>query len=57
MAIPITIFLVYHALRFGVATLSNVLTLGAYLAGSAFILIASYSYISTIDWSMAINLF
>ena len=52
-----SLFLVYHALRFGVASLTNVLTLGTYLAVSALILGGSYLYILSVDWSQAIKLF
>ncbi len=50
-------FLVYHALRFGTASLVNLLTLGIYLAGAVFILVNSYLYIIGIDWSRALVIF
>ena len=50
-------FLVYHALRFGTASLVNLLTLGLYLAGAVFILINSYLYLIEIDWTSALIIF
>jgi len=50
-------FLVYHSLRFGVANLVNIFTLGLYLAVSAFILGSSYLYIISIDWSQKVPIF
>ena len=52
-----SIFLVYHALRFGVATRVNIFTLVIYLAGSLFMLVGSYIYIAGIDWGQSIILF
>jgi hypothetical protein len=51
-----SMFLVYHAVRFGVATMTNVLTIFLYLAVALAILLISYDYIGTIDWTMAIQL-
>ncbi len=50
-------FLIYHALRFGTASLINILTIGLYLAGAAIILMSSYIYIAGIDWDLVIKLF
>jgi hypothetical protein len=52
-----SISLVYHALRFGTASLVNLLTLGIYLAGAVFILINSYLYLINVDWSGIIIIF
>jgi len=50
-------FLVYHALRFGTASIVNVLIIGLYLAVSAGILMSSYIYIVGINWDLVIKLF
>jgi len=52
-----SIFLVYHALRFGTATITNLFTMGLFLAVAAGILISSYAYISGVDWELVIKLF
>lgn len=52
-----SVFLVYHALRFGVATRANVFTLLIYLAVSFLMLFGSYIYIAGIDWGQAVKLF
>lgn len=52
-----SIFLVYHALRFGTATIVNLFTMGLYLAVAAGILISSYIYINGVDWGLMIKLF
>jgi hypothetical protein len=46
-----SIFLLYHALRFGVATKTNMLTIVIYLAVSVTFLISSYIYIVQVNWS------
>ncbi len=50
-------FLVYHALRFGTASLVNLLTLGIYLVGTLFILINSYLYLIEVDWHGVLIIF
>lgn len=52
-----SIFLIYHALRFGVATVSNVLAMIVYIAVAVMMLMGAYSFIMTIDWSQAIAIF
>jgi len=52
-----SVFLVYHALRFGVATGANVFTLLLYLAVSTGILLWSLGYVAGIDWSSSIVVF
>ncbi len=52
-----SLFLVYHALKFGVASAMNVVALFIYLAVATAIIIRSYFYITTIDWSQLIIIF
>lgn len=51
-----SLFLVYHALRFGVATISNVLVMIIYIVVSAVILVSAYSFIVSVDWMQTIQI-
>ena len=52
-----SIFLLYHAFRFGTSTLTNLIIMLIYLAGASIFLIGSYAYLNQVDWSQAIILF
>lgn len=52
-----SIFLLYHAFRFGVANMVNMATILMYLGVSALLLIFSYVYISQVDWSQNLVIF
>ena len=52
-----SIFLLYHAVRFGVANMANMTTMIIYLAVSAGLLFFSYIYIARIDWSLKLIIF
>ncbi len=52
--IVFSIFLVYHALRFGVASRANVVSLAVYLAGVSFLLVLGVIYIWQVDWSQSL---
>ncbi len=49
-------FNIFHALKFGLATRTNKYTLAAYIIISLSILLGSLFYISTVDWTMKIEL-
>ena len=51
-----SIFLLYHAVRFGVASWANVLSLIVYIAVAILILMGSYSYVASVDWSQTIKI-
>lgn len=51
-----SIFLLYHAVRFGVASWANILSLLVYVLVTVLILMASYSYITSVDWSQTIKI-
>ena len=50
-------FNIYHAVRFGFATMFNMLTLFLYIAVSLIILSLSVIYIGTVNWKQSIELF
>lgn len=52
-----SLFLVYHALKFGVASVINVAALFIYVLVAMAIIISSYFYVTTIDWSQQIIIF
>ncbi|OGG89926.1 hypothetical protein A3E04_03915 [Candidatus Kuenenbacteria bacterium RIFCSPHIGHO2_12_FULL_42_14] len=52
-----SLFLVYHALKFGVASVMNVAALFIYVLVAMAIIISSYFYIITVDWSQQIIIF
>jgi len=51
-----SLFLLYHAIRFGVASWVNVFTIIIYMAGAALIFLAAYRYIASVDWNQAIKI-
>ena len=52
-----SIFLLYHAFRFGVANMVNMATIGIYLVVATGLLITSYVYIARVDWSLSLVIF
>jgi len=52
-----SMFLLYHAFRFGVANVTNMMTIVIYLTVSIVLLVTSYYYISQIDWSLRLEIF
>ncbi|MEW6610487.1 MAG: hypothetical protein AB1352_02585 [Patescibacteria group bacterium] len=51
-----SLFLVYHALRFGQTTFLNFFTLSMYMVVSIFLLTQAVQFINTVDWSQTINI-
>ncbi len=53
----LAVFLLYHAFKFGTASLTNLITILIFLMGSAFILLSAYLYLSQIDWTQSVKIF
>jgi len=51
-----SLFLLYHAIRFGVASWVNVFTIILYLLGTAMLVIVIYMYVISIDWNQTIRI-
>ena len=51
-----TFFNVYHLVRFGFLTISNIVAIAIYIFVSATILLISWNYIGQIDWQQSIPL-
>jgi len=49
-----TLFNVYHLIRFGYLTISNLIIVAFYIFGSIAILSISWRYIGTIDWQQSL---
>lgn len=52
-----SLFLIYHALKFGTATALNSYTILIYLAVATAIMLAAYFYIARIDWQAYVVIF
>ncbi len=51
-----SLFLLYHAVKFGVASWANILSLMVYIAVAILILMGAYTYIAAVDWSQTIKI-
>lgn len=51
-----TFFNIYHLVRFGYLTLSNIIIISFYITFSILMLIVSWHYISEINWQQNIQL-
>ena len=52
-----SIFLLYHAVRFGVASRANMVSITVYLIFTFGLLLVSYFYILKVDWSQSLTIF
>ena len=51
-----TFFNIYHLIRFGFISLSNLVMMAFYLAVSACLISISFNYIGQIDWTQSVQI-